>query len=160
VWFGCLDFGQQHRQDAVVVGRFDLLGRDRCRQRKDPLKRSVRPLIPMHLLGFLLGYLLLVSLDRQQVVLDRDLHVLWFHARQLRNQADKVRLLEDVNERHPRGRGRFRGIPAIPFRHAIGLEQATHAALQPKQQIQHRIPLWLGGNVEHGVTSVGIAPRT
>src|SRR2546425_883896 len=101
---GRLRLRQRDPQHAQVVGRLDLLGIDRGRQSERPLEGAIGPLIAMDLLGLLLRHLRLRARDRQQVALDRDLHVLGPHSGYLRDQANDIGLLEDVHQRQPGGR--------------------------------------------------------
>src|SRR3989440_8787333 len=88
VRLGRLRLRQRDRQHAEVVGRLDLVGIDRGRQPERPFEGAIGPLIAMHLLGLLLGQLLLRALDRQQVALHRDLHLRGHHPGQLRHEAN------------------------------------------------------------------------
>src|SRR5207249_62754 len=118
VRLGRLRLRQRDRQHAEVAGRLDLVRIDRGRQPERPLEGAVGPLIAMDLVGLLLRHLLLRALDRQQVALHRDLHVLGPHSRHLRHQADDIGLLEDVHQRQP---GRGHGLGYGPFSRAEGL---------------------------------------
>src|SRR3989442_15895248 len=147
---GRLRLWQRDRQHAEVVGRLDLVGIDRGRQPERPLEGAIGPLIAMDLLGLLFRHLLLRALDRQQVALHRDLHVLGLHPRDLRHQPDDIGLLEDVHQRQPSG-GRSLGYG--PFRRAEGLvEGPANSVLKWMQQIHHRGPL---RNTEHMAPPLG-----
>src|SRR6266571_5584589 len=71
-----LDLRQGDGQHAMLVVRLDVAGVHGRGQREAALERAVTAFIPVHPLGALLGDLLLGAVDREHVVLDRDLHVL------------------------------------------------------------------------------------
>src|SRR5437667_7628175 len=142
---GRLRLRQRDRQHAEVVGRLDLVGIDRGRQPEGPLEGAIGPLIARDLLGLLLRHLLLRALDRQQVALHRDLHVLGLHPRHLRHEVDDIGLLEDVHQRLPSG-GRSLGYGPLKRRAERVVEDPAHPVLQVMQQLQHRVPLC---NTEH-----------
>src|SRR6266487_7080172 len=145
VRLGRLRLRQRDRQHAEVVGRLDLVRIDRGRQPEGPLEGAIGPLIAMDLLGLLLRHLLLRALNRQQVALHRDLHVLGLHPRHLRHEVDDIGLLEDVHQRLPGG-GRSLGYGPLKRRAERVVEDPAHPVLQVMQQLQHRVPLC---NTEH-----------
>src|SRR3989449_6439755 len=81
----------------------------------------------------LLGDLLLRTTDRENVVLERDLHILGFDTRQLGDDADRLGILEDVHGWHPRGLG------------AVAVQAAQHV----EDPVDDRVPLKGTSGNEH-----------
>src|SRR5437867_12021139 len=79
-----LRLGERHGQNAVLVARLDVASVHGCGQGEAALERAIGPLIAVHPLGALLGDLLLRALDLEDVVLERDLHVLGIYNWHLR----------------------------------------------------------------------------
>src|SRR4029450_11003762 len=75
-------------------------------QDERPLERAVAALVAMHPFGPLLGLLLLLAANGQDVVLQRDLHVLRGYAGDLGDNLDRVLVLEDIARRIPGRRHR------------------------------------------------------
>src|SRR5437879_3721071 len=122
------DLRQRHRQHAVLVCRLDGVGVDRRGQREAPLERAIGPFVAVHPLGALFGDLLLAPVNRKDVVLERDLHVLRFHARHLGHDPNGVGLLEDVHRRYP---GRACAVAVLPVEVAERVaEETTDPALE------------------------------
>src|SRR5437870_11917330 len=102
---GLLRLRERHGQNAVLVARLDVAGVHGRRQGKAALERAIRPFVAVYPLRALLGDLLLRTTDRENVVLERDLHILGFDTRQLGDDAKPLSILEDVHGRTPRGLG-------------------------------------------------------
>src|SRR2546425_13188891 len=75
---------ERHGQNAVLVARLDVAGVHGRWQRKAALERAIRPYVVVYPLRSLLGDLLLRATDRENVVLERVLHILGFDTRHLR----------------------------------------------------------------------------
>src|SRR5205814_4608755 len=98
---GLLRLRERHGQNAVLVARLDVAGVHGRGQGKAALERAIRPFVAVYPLGALLSDLLLRALDGEAVVLLRNLHVLRFHTRHLRDDAKPLSILEDVSRAEP-----------------------------------------------------------
>src|ERR1700730_2085872 len=98
-----------HREHPVPIGRLDLLGVDRRRQREGTLELAV-PALPTVAAPLLdIGGPLPLTLDRQQVVGQGEMNVLLAEPRQLGGDHDLVLGLVHVRRGgpHPLGRNRL-----------------------------------------------------
>src|SRR2546427_496278 len=119
--------------NAVLVARLDVAGVHGRRQGKAALERAIRPFVAVYQLRALLGDLLLRTTDRENIVLERDLHILGFDTRQLGDDADRLGILEDVHGWHPRGLG------------AVAVQAAQHV----EDPVADRVPLKRTSGNEH-----------
>src|ERR1041385_8442352 len=145
-----LDLGQREREHAVLVAGLDVVRVHSRGQREAALERAVGPLITVHPLTPLLRDLLLRPVDAQDVVLERDLQVVRANPRDLRRDAEGVRLLEDVHRWNPYGAG---VVPVLPVDVA---QRVAEEAVDPALEIGHvhgRISKGTSGE-KHAHTSV------
>src|SRR5438046_1461600 len=136
-----LRLGERHGENAVLVARLDVARIHGRGQGEAALEGAIGPLIAVHPLGALLGDLLLRALDREDVVLERELHVLGFDTGHLRDDADRLGVLEDVHGRHPRGL------------RAVAVEAAQHV----EDPVDHRVSLEGAGAARGRVRGEGRA---
>src|SRR5687767_6059755 len=99
-----LGLGHDDRQNPVQVVSGHLLAVHGIRQDERTLERAVAALIPVDPLVPLLGLLLFLTADGEDVVLERELDVLGLHTGKLRHNLHRVAVLEDVAGGVP-GRG-------------------------------------------------------
>src|SRR6185503_7945317 len=116
-------------KEAVLVRRDNALGVDLLRQHQHALEAALGDLhlVPSHAPGR--GGVGPAAGDPQAPVLDDDVDLLTLHARDLEGHDECVGRLEDVDARHPGGRGL----------HRLGVAQELgHDLLHPAMQIEDR----------------------
>src|SRR5262249_5995231 len=85
-----LGLGDLQPQHAVAQRRLDRIGLDSARQADRALERAEAPLDPVEVALLVVNLLARLALDRQHIVLERDLHILGLEARYSR--LDQVAL--------------------------------------------------------------------
>src|SRR5262249_9467590 len=85
-----LGLGDLQPQHAVGQRRLDRIGLDSARQADRALERAEAPLDPVEVALLVVNLLACLALDRQHIVLEPDLHILWLAARYRR--LDQVAL--------------------------------------------------------------------
>src|ERR1041384_4225194 len=120
-----------------------MLGVHRARQGEGALEGAVAPLVAVPPLVLVLGDLLLLAADREDVVLEVDLHVLGTHAGELEGDLELILVLDDVARRHPRRRDR------APVPAAEGLIHHPVEPVEAGEQFGRGLGRAPGGCEEH-----------
>ena len=101
-----LRLGYQYVQDTVLGGRLDLVRLDMPGHCDRPAEHAVMALGPVDLISVRVRHVLPLALDRQHVILERELHVVDPEARQFRGHQVGILALGDIDRGWPRLTGR------------------------------------------------------